>query len=669
MSTNKNDIEQQEQHSSAQAAEAVPMVDAKLVNKDASSFPMMEKVKGMLNKCTTNDRKKNFLIGGAILAVVILIAVAVGVAAGVSNRGGSGNNSSKQEDQSQQCRRAVEEVFDINNVRRLTTDAPFQSIGCFRFQNSVDRHTIDGFSTKDEKASACFVRCLTLHFGVAGNECFCFAEAPEERLTIGGCDTSCEDSSQKMEAYFKTDMSDQCNQDTTTAVRNFLVEEDDAPFGYDIVRNDFKQSPFELYKNECGTNIYSVQTEASGVSTSLKTSVHEIKSYAMEQRSSLSQSISASVSAGYKSAFVKASATVSGSYDAEQNAMFKSSGASKIGSRVFTSQGVKRVAEVQLVNFESKRHFVTFKSEFVHLLRTYKDTGFSKETAQEIFNEYGMFIVTRGLFGGYIQYRTTATEQDLNEMFSSDEDSRKCFEASVSGKASGFGFSGSFEVGDGKCTEEAASKMQGLQQAYADETSEEVVVGGIESGGEFKVPPELSTLLTKKELYPPNDHGIQLRILSDFLKPEVISPLEVRRYLLTEKDFGEIQQNLEMHILEELERIADVIKGCGACDVPFLEQTDEGFKCTCYNPSCFGDESFGDKDGNGICDDRPYCNGDYCCETLRLPGPTGYCFWDCENIETSEIVYPNTCSHHLQWPGCCYSCVANCVNILTLELL
>lgn len=662
-----NDIELQQQISGM--AEAVPMVDAKVVkNEDLSPIA---KVKGTFNKCaSTKNRKKKVLIGGAILVIVLVICIAASVAAGGGNRGGSGNNSSKQEDQSQQCQRAVEEVFDVNNVRRLSTDAPFQSVGCFRFQNSVDSHAIDGFSTKEEKASACFVRCLTLHFGVAGNDCFCFVEAPEERLTIGGCDTSCEDSSQKMEAYFKTDMSDQCNQATTTAVRNFLVEEDDVPFGYDIIRNVFKQSPFELYKNECGTNIYSVQTEISGESTSLKTSVQDIKSFAIEQRSSLSRSISASVSAGYKGAFVRASATVSGSYDAEQNAMFKSSGASKIGSRVFTSQGVKRIAEVQVVNFQSKRHFVTFNPEFGRLIRTYKGTGFSKEVAQDIFNEYGMFIVTRGLFGGYIQYRSTAMEQDLNKMFSSDEDSRKCFEASVSGKASGFGFSGSFQVGAGQCTKEAASKMQGLQQAYADETSEEVVVGGVQDDGELKVLPETSTLLTKKDLYPPNDPGIQLRILSDFLKPEVVSPLEVKRYLLTEKDFNEIQQNLEIHILEELEKIEDVIKGCGGCDVPYLEQTSEGFKCACYNPSCFGDESFGDKDGNGICDDRPYCNGDYCCETLRLPGPNGYCFWDCESIETSEIVYPNTCSQHLpQWPGCCYSCVRNCVNILTLELL
>ena len=38
-------------------------------------------------------------------------------------------------------------------------------------------------------------------------------------------------------------------------------EEDDAPFGFDIVSNTFRSSPFELYKDECGTNIYEVQTE------------------------------------------------------------------------------------------------------------------------------------------------------------------------------------------------------------------------------------------------------------------------------------------------------------------------------------------------------------------------------------------------------------------------
>ena len=69
----------------------------------------------------------------------------------------------------------------------------------------------------------------------------------------------------RMEMYFKVNADETCSQDTTSKVRNFLVEEDDVPFGFDIVTNQFRPSPFELYKSECGTNIYEVQTEVSHI--------------------------------------------------------------------------------------------------------------------------------------------------------------------------------------------------------------------------------------------------------------------------------------------------------------------------------------------------------------------------------------------------------------------
>jgi len=48
----------------------------------------------------------------------------------------------------------------------------------------------------------------------------------------------------------------------------------------------------------------------------------------------------------------------------------------------------------------------------------------------------------------------------------------------------------------------------------------------------------------------------------------------VKHYLLTESDFADIQQNLENHILEEMERIGTVLDGCGVCDVPYFQQPD-----------------------------------------------------------------------------------------------
>ena len=110
----------------------------------------------------------------------------------------------------------------------------------------------------DAKAWECSEKCLTFHFGVTEDKvCHCFVEVPEDRLAIGSCRRVSDNTApkeQRMEVYFNADTSSTCSQERTETVRNFLVEEDDAPFGFDIVSNTFRSSPFELFKDECGTN-------------------------------------------------------------------------------------------------------------------------------------------------------------------------------------------------------------------------------------------------------------------------------------------------------------------------------------------------------------------------------------------------------------------------------
>ena len=211
-----------------------------------------------------------------------------------------------------------------------------------------------------------------------------------------------------MEVYFKKNLDSTCNQETTSKVRNFLVEEDDAPFGFDIVTNQFRLLPFE-HKDECGTNIYEVQTEVSYSgrrlhlirnqihcgsylpiylntqisqgSDQLSTTVSEIKEFAKDGRSNLSRSISASASASYDGLFTKASVKVSGSADIEQTNMFWSSGAKFAGGRVFTSVGVKRLAEVKIVDFDNKESFVTLNYQFGVLMRSYQQSGYDRAVA------------------------------------------------------------------------------------------------------------------------------------------------------------------------------------------------------------------------------------------------------------------------------------------------
>ena len=158
--------------------------------------------------------------------------------------------------------------------------------------------------------------------------------------------------------------------------------------------------------------------------------------------------------------------------------MFRSSGAEYAGGKVFNSIGVKRLAEVKIEHFGDKKNFVTLNKAFVRAIKDYQLGGYKRADAQEIFNTYGMFILTRGIFGGYLQLRSTMTESSISQRFESSEESRQCFEASLSVKASGFGFSGSNSLSGGECNEEAKNAMQFSQNAYAEQSFEQVVVGG-----------------------------------------------------------------------------------------------------------------------------------------------------------------------------------------------
>jgi hypothetical protein len=128
-----------------------------------------------------------------------------------------------------------------------------------------------------------------------------------------------------MEVYFKTTSGEECGNNATRTIRNDLVQEENAIFGFYIVKNKFLDSPFKLYSDDSGTNMYEVKASVSGGSGTLSISSSDVSFFAQERRK---ESLSATASVGYSGLLVSASVKISGSQDSEQTNLFKSSASS-----------------------------------------------------------------------------------------------------------------------------------------------------------------------------------------------------------------------------------------------------------------------------------------------------------------------------------------------------
>jgi len=260
-------------------AEAVTAVSAEAVTAVSPSSNASDNENGTQppnSGSGCNCLNKKWMVG---VGTVLVAAVTVGLGVTFGTRKSTPPiGTSKSTPPIPKCNgeHLVDEVMKEGNngnaapegIRRLiaNTDAEYYlSIGCFRTQDSPNKRPLMAI-TQEGKADECHSSCRTSYFGIVDSTCYCHSDSPQDRLSIGSCqfpENPCVEVDQKMEMYFKINADENCGQDTTSKVRNFMVEENDVPFGFDIITNQFRPSPFELFKSKCGTNIYEVQTEVS----------------------------------------------------------------------------------------------------------------------------------------------------------------------------------------------------------------------------------------------------------------------------------------------------------------------------------------------------------------------------------------------------------------------
>jgi len=110
---------------------------------------------------------------------------------------------------------------------------------------------------------------------------------------------------------------------------------------------------------------------------------------------------------------------------------------------------------------------------------------------------FALFLVLRrGLYGGFLQFRSTIEGSNIASSLNSEENARQCFEASVSAEASGFGFSGAASAGVAGCDATAVASFSSARNAYKTETQQDEIVGGSRGEGDtLSVSPGEAVLL------------------------------------------------------------------------------------------------------------------------------------------------------------------------------
>lgn len=88
------------------------------------------------------------------------------------------------------------------------------------------------------------------------------------------------------------------------------------------------------------------------------------------------------------------------------------------------------------------------------------------------------FLAFRGLYGGYVQFRSTLQGSSIGSSLLKEQEVIGCYEKAAAVAAGAAGFTGSVEVSEDKCNENAASAFAASRNKYKEETSHQEIVGG-----------------------------------------------------------------------------------------------------------------------------------------------------------------------------------------------
>lgn len=453
-------------------------------------------------------------------------------------------------------------------------DSGLVSLGCYStdFENSGRREFLSPMSEHDQGVEAriltCEQRCFTSTFFMVQPDesndryiCNCFSDALalSQRLSFNTCDMSDEVEKNGENLYFllKGASSDGCL-DSASAVQTRLVNngENRAPEGYDPVLGAFTRlSPFELLRDGCSTNMYSIDTASMSSSTTLTSQTSTTSEFVDKHRDHVSSAIKAEASLGYGD--FKATATAAA--DESLTTIFESSGSQSTESTVTESFGLERTALISMHGFESRSNFMTFSHGFHSALERYKDSGFDKRTGRILLRDYGMLFAEQAMYGGFFESTATMDKSQLEEKYESDEQMQACFElgASVEGKA--FGFSASASASSKDCTEAQITEMQRLAETFQRETNTRTTFGMTNDDGQYVTSHQSAILVRDPKLYVHAASHEQLTLvpITELLEPKRISPIMFHKGM-TEEDFANIKSNLESLVKETLAIITEV---------------------------------------------------------------------------------------------------------------